>query len=361
MKSSETAVFHSHETPFELKQLPIPALKPGEILVRNEYTTLCRSDLYTYCGIRFEPSPTILGHEIVGRIAEFGPEADTEDLRGKTLSIGDRISWAIFAADPNSDMAQRGIPQKGPDLFKYGHERLTEDSVLHGGLSQYTILKPHTPLIAIDEAVPLKVAAIVNCAVATIAGSMRLAGDVAGKNVLVCGAGMLGIIACAMSKTQGAAHVAALDLKQTRLETATKFGADICLLAESDYRQEAAAILGKAKPFDVIIEVCGVPEIIEQSLELLGIGGVAVWAGATFPQRNVQVNAEKIVRSLLTIKGLHNYNRADFATAVQFMETQHRNFPFADIIHEQFGLEQVNEAFAYAVEANPFRVGVRID
>ena len=54
MQTSSTAVFYDHAHPFELKDLPVPELKSGEILVRNEYTTLCRSDIYTYTGRRIE-------------------------------------------------------------------------------------------------------------------------------------------------------------------------------------------------------------------------------------------------------------------------------------------------------------------
>lgn len=358
---SETAVFISHEQPMEFRMLPIPALRPGEILIRNEYTTLCRSDLFTFCGKRFEKTPTILGHEIAGRIAAFGPETAAPDLRGAPLAAGDRVSWAIFASDPESELSRRGIPQKGDKLFKYGHEQLTEDSVLHGGLSQYTLLKPNTPVLKVDESVPLPLVALLNCTVSTIAGAMRLAGNVSGRNVLISGAGMLGAMACAMCKTAGAAKVVALDIQDERLEKAKLYGADVCFRADGDLAAAMWSEFGQANPVDVVIEVSGMPEAIEQTFDLLGTGGTAVWVGATFPQRNVGVNAEKIVRKLLTIKGLHNYNTQDFITAVAFMEKHHLDFPFADMIHEHFSLREANEAFAYALQANPFRVGVRID
>lgn len=361
MQTSSTAIFYDHAHPFELKDLPIPDLKPGEILVRNEYTTLCRSDIYTYTGRRIEKNPTILGHEIVGRIAAFGPEAIENDLSGANMEIGDRVSWAIFSSNPGAEISKRGIPQKADDLYKYGHEKLTETNTLHGGLSQYIILKPNTPIMKIDEKVPLKVAAIINCAVATIAGGMRVAGDVRGKNVLVSGAGMLGMIACAMSKSQGAANVVALDIHAGRLETALQFGANLGLPAEGDLPALMQSHFGKLKPIDVVIEVSGEATAMENTLELMAIGGTAVWLGATFPQRKIGVDAEKMVRNLYQIKGLHNYNGADFIMAVRFIEQHYQDFPFADMIHDHFCLDQVNEAFEYALSANPFRVGVRIE
>ena len=361
MTTSETAIFTSHEQPIELRNLPIPELKPGEILVRNEYTALCRSDLNTYCGKRFEPTPTILGHEIVGRIAAFGEGKAPLDLRDNQLAVGDRVSWAIFSSDPNSELSKQGIPQKGKDLFKYGHERLTDESTLHGGLGQFTLLKPNTPIVKVSENVPLKVVSIINCSVATIAGAIRQAGDIKGKNVLVYGAGMLGMIACAMSKTLGASSVAAIDLNKARLETAKHFGADVALVADEDISNNIVAAYGTSKPFNTVIELSGVAAAMEQTLDFLSIGSTAVWVGATYPERDVHFSAEKIIRNLITIKGLHNYNREDFLFAVNFIEQHHLNFPFAEMIYDHFSLKEVNEAFEYGLKVNPFRVGVRID
>jgi alcohol dehydrogenase len=349
-KTSRTAVFESPQVTLRLTEIDVPDLRPGQILVRNEYTTLCRSDLNTFTGKRTERTPTILGHEIVGRIEALGPDAPGKDLPGATLRVGDRITWAIFASDPQSELSRRGYPQKGQGLVKYGHEQLTEDHTLHGGLSEYCILRAHTPVIRIDEAVPLPLAATVNCSGATVAGAVRLAGDLAGRNVTVSGTGMLGIFACAMSKAAAAAHVVVVDIDPGRLETARHFGADETVPADSN---EARSNV------DVVFELSGVPRAMETTLSWLAIGGTAVWVGATHPQPNVRLDAEQIVRRLCTIKGLHNYNQHDFRAAVTFVEDHHQTFPFDRLIHDEFTLDQANEAFTYALESNAYRVGVR--
>ncbi|MCC7065934.1 MAG: alcohol dehydrogenase catalytic domain-containing protein, partial [Planctomycetes bacterium] len=94
------AIFHGPGLAIELRRVPLPPLGPGEVLVRNTCTTLCRSDVTTFTGKRTEKTPTILGHEITGVIAELGPEAPTQDLRGAPLRPGDRVTWAIYASDP---------------------------------------------------------------------------------------------------------------------------------------------------------------------------------------------------------------------------------------------------------------------
>lgn len=362
MKTSQVAVFQKAGERMELKRFPIPELQAGEILVRNEYTTLCRSDLYTYSGKRKEKTPTILGHEIVGRIIQFGPQASLVDLNENVLSVGDRVSWAIYASDPNSKYAQIGIPQKGTDLFKYGHERITEKQNLHGGLSEYIILRKNTPLLKLEESIPVSVAATINCAVATARATIRLAGTLKGKNVLVMGAGMLGIMACAICATQGAKSILAYDREEDRLKLATAFGAQAGVNASDldSLKQFVGFIHKEDKPIQVILDFIGHPNVMELAFGVLDIGGTVVWAGATYPQPDLNLNAEQVVRNLWTIKGLHNYNEEDFRNAVRFMAAFHTAFPFEILIHDEFVLEQVNEAFEYALEQNPYRVGISL-
>jgi len=355
------AEFNTPNKPLIFKETDIPELIKEEILIQNEYLTLCRSDLNTFSGKRTEKTPTILGHEIVGRIVAFGPEQRHLDSRNTPLNIGDRITWAIYASNPDSELARQGIPQKAPGLFKYGHELVTEENNLHGGLSEYTILRTNTPIAKISENIPLRLASTINCAVATVAGALRLAGSIEDKNVLISGTGMLGIIACAMCRTQGANSIIVCDVNKERLDIARQFGADFGVVFPEDSASEVEKKLKHGQAVNLAIDFSGVAEVMEKTLKYLTIGGTAVWVGATHPQRNLQINAEKIVRNLWTIKGLHNYNEKDFLTAVEFIEKHYTDFPLSSLIDNKFSLEEANEAFEYALRENPFRVGIRIN
>jgi len=356
----KTAIFNKQGINIELTEVNIPELKEGEILVKTEYTTLCRSDLNTYSGKRIEKTPTILGHEIVGRIVEFGANCNRTDERGEYLKENDRITWAIYASNPNDVQSKNGIPQKAADLFKYGHELVTPESNLHGGLSEYIVLRKHTPLAKLDLNLPVQLGAIVNCAISTVAGAIRLAGNLNGKKVLISGAGNLGIYACAMSKTLGASRVVATDTSNERLEWSLKCGADTALLADQTTKEKIKQQFGTENPFDVVLEFSGVDTAMENGISMLAIGGTAVLVGATHPGLDIRINPEKVIRNLLSIKGLHNYNADDFITAVSFIEKNHNHFPFLEMIYEGFTLDQVNQAFEYAINFNPFRVGIKM-
>lgn len=362
MKTSKLAIFLAKNQPFTMDEVEVPDLRDGEILVRNEYTTLCRSDLYTFTGKRTEKTPTILGHEIVGKIEEFGSGARRTDCRGGALQIGDRVTWGIYASNPDSYLSQIGIPQKGEGLFKYGHEEIRADNHLHGGLSEYCILRKHTPVIKIEKPIPVPIIALINCSVATVAGAVRLAGSVENRTVLITGVGMLGIIACAMCKAGKARKIIALDIDDERLDAARRFGVDVTL----NMAAEGGSLKERLTPFigeehiHAALDFSGVPGTMESSLSVLGIGGTAVWVGATYPQREMHINAEKVVRNLHTIRGLHNYNEEDLVNAVIFMEKHYTDFPFESLVYDKFDLDTVNDAFDYAIKSGVHRVGVRI-
>jgi threonine dehydrogenase-like Zn-dependent dehydrogenase len=205
----------------------------------------------------------------------------------------------------------------------------------------------------------LKVAAPVNCAVATVAGGLRLAGDLAGKKVCIVGAGMLGMMAIAMAKSMNASSIIAMDIDPQRLGKAKRFGADRTL--ELSGKPTPAEILhhaGLGDGADMVFELSGGAASMELSLELLKIGGVAIWIGGTYPQRTTAVSGEKVIRKLLTIKGLHNYNAEDFMHAVYFVEQQHQAFPFSELVEREYELDDVNSAFEFAVKQKPIRVGI---
>ena len=346
----------------EMQEASIPELKAGEILIRNLYTTLCGSDLHTYSGKRIELCPTILGHEIVGEIVKLSGDHPGVDHAGRPLTRGSMITWSIFSSDPESHYAVNGIPQKGDNLFKYGHALLTDKEVFHGGLAEYCILKAGTCILKIPDHLPLPVAATINCAIATVAGSIRLAGDLQHKNVVIFGMGMLGLTCAAMCKEAGASWIGAADVHQKRLNDALSFGAtETILLSDGDdsLSKDITENFSR-KGADVVFDMSGSPEAMETGLDMLAIGGIAVWIGAVFKNRKLQIDAEKIIRRVLTIKGLHNYNYEDFVYALEFISANWQQYPFEQTIEKEFDLDSVDEAFQYALKHKPLRVGIRI-
>ena len=193
------AVFTGPGRPLELREFPVPKPGRGEILVDITCATICGSDAHTYHGRRTEPTPCVLGHEIVGRIVAFGPETPRIDLAGEPLAAGDRITWTLAASCGECFYCRRGLPQKCEHLFKYGHVAIAPGREFTGGFAECCVLRAGTGVMKLPDSIPDALAAPANCAMATVAASLRLAGYLEGATVLVMGCGVLGLNAVAMA------------------------------------------------------------------------------------------------------------------------------------------------------------------
>ncbi len=357
----KAVLFNGQGKPFEFITRQVPGLKAGEILVKTLYTTLCGSDIHTYCGRRLEPPHVVLGHEIVGDILSIDPAHSGKDFRGEAIKVGDRITWSIFSVPAGITAPRADMPQKSPSLFKYGHVLAEGDDVFNGGLADYCILRSNTALIKIDAAMPLKVAATISCAHSTVMGAIRVAAEISGKKVLVFGAGLLGLSCLAMCKEAGATAIGITDVDPTRLHWGEKFGAT----AAYAYPGVEGLPPGEGLPLpwpeaDIVFDMSGNPQAMKMGIDSLAVGGCAIWIGAVFPAKPVEIDAQKVVRKLLQIRGLHNYNYEDFVNATAFIEDNYKKYPFEELIEKEYSLDDIEEAFAFASNSKPVRVGIKI-
>lgn len=350
-------VFTDQEPPFEERKMPKPEPESGEVLVNISYCTICTSDLHTYYGRRKSPAPSILGHEIIGIIEKL-PQNGLRDFNGIELKIGDLVTWTVYAHDHEGKMAKKGLPQKSDDLFKYGHEKLNGEQRLSGGYATHCLLRKGTDIFLLPDNINSRLAAPINCTHATMAGAMRLAGDLKGKNVLITGLGMLGLSGCAMAKEAGANQVVAYEKVPNRLHKALEFGAsELWGSFESlEILKDKCETLGG---IDVVIDTTGIPDAMQFGLDILAIGGTAVWVGAVYKQPPLTIEAEDIVRRLLTIRGLHNYKPKDLETAVAFIKQFGSKYRFKNLVEKEYHLSEVDQAFKEAINGY-YRVGVNM-
>lgn len=358
----KAVIFNGQGKPFEFITRHVPLIKPGEVLVKTLYTTLCGSDIHTWCGRRIEPPHVVLGHEIVGEILWIDPAHPGTDFRGAPIAVGDKVTWSIFSVPAGITPPRPDMPQKSSSLFKYGHVLADGEDVFNGGLADYCILRSNTALIKIARSIPLKVAATISCAHSTVMGALRIAGDITGKKVLVFGAGLLGLSCLAMCREAGAAQIGIIDPDPARLHWGEKFGADAAFAfpeAVSIHPQPDAAALPWPAA-DIVFDMTGNPRAMKTGIDSLAVGGCAIWIGAVYPAEPVPVDAQLIVRKLLQIRGLHNYNYEDFVKATAFIESNYRKYPFESLVEKEYSLDDIEEAFTFANNNKPVRVGIKI-
>jgi alcohol dehydrogenase len=253
------------------------------------------------------------------------------------------------------------MPQKCRSVAKYGHEVAEGRTALSGGLAEYILLRPGSAVLKVDSSIPDEVACPANCATATVAAAFRSAENLTDQRVLILGAGLLGLTACAFAKSRGAAQVVACDLNPDRLKLAEQFGADTTVVWHAD-KAERQRLLSDAADgglFDVVVELSGSPDAVEVACELGDIGARIILVGTVMGSRPVQIDPEAVVRRWLTIRGVHNYTPEDLRTAVRFLEQYHTQFPFAKLVEASFALADINQAIDFAIDKRPVRVAVR--
>jgi alcohol dehydrogenase len=354
---NRAVIFYGPDSPQTLETRERPEPGPGRILVRVRCCTLCGSDLHTHSGRRSTPLPTILGHEILGEIAAFGAGAPPTDARGLPLREGDRVTWSIAACCGHCFFCARGLNQKCEHLFKYGHEAIRPDCAWSGGLADWCVLEPGTTIVRLSDDLPDTLACPANCATATVAGALRLAGELRESSVLVLGAGMLGLTACAMARSLGATAVVAVDVDAERSARALRFG------ATEAFPIDPTTLDGRARRFpgggfDVALELSGAPAAIASSLASVRLGGTVVLVGSVFPSPPLPLDPEKVVRRMITIRGLHNYAPADLIAAVAFLEEFGASYPFAELVAASYPLDDFERAFRDARSGLGPRVAV---
>lgn len=348
-RTAMAAIYRGNGPTLELVTLPVPEPAAGEAVVRVECCTVCGSDLHTLTGARREVTPSILGHEILGRVEDVG-DTPPVDQTGRPLEPGDRITWSTVVSCGSCDRCERGLPQKCRSVAKYGHALAEGRMALAGGLAEYVLLRPGSAVVRVDEALPAEVVCPASCATATVAAALRAAGDVRGRRVLVVGAGMLGLTATAMAATAGATSVVACDLDERRLELARRFGT-----TASVHWNDRETL----DPFDIVLELSGAPPAVEWAAGIADVGGTVVLVGSVMPSPPVPVDPESIVRRCLTIRGVHNYAPRDLVTAVDFLATSGTTFPFADLVEDHTTLAEINPAITRAIAQRPIRLAVR--
>lgn len=334
-KKGKAVFFLGVGEPLEDREYPLPdELEPGAILVKTKIATVCGSDMHSWNGRRPFPTPSILGHEGVG-IVEKMSDRNTSDAMGKRLSVGDRITWTIMAACGDCIFCQDyGLPQKCLKLFKYGHSICDVPPYFLGTFGEYVYLKPGTGIFKLPEGMPDETASPLMCAAATVAGGLDRIGVNSGDTVVIQGAGMLGLYAAAFAKASGASQVIIVDILDTRLQMAIRFGVDHTLNANKlncDEQVEAVRELTEGIGADLLIEVTGIAKVVETGIKMLRIGGRYLLQGAVYPNDNFTLPSHDVITKCLTLLGRHNYEPRHLEMAINLVDRNQERFPFFEL------------------------------
>jgi alcohol dehydrogenase len=354
------AVYTQPNAPFEVHNYPIRAPRPDEALVKVSMSTICRSDIHSYHGHRPSPCPGLLGHEIVGKIVALG-QGLTHDMRGDAISVGDRITWSEFFIPGDNYFSEvLDLPQKSHGVEKYGHMAATTAPHHHGGFAEYCYVLPKSWILRLPDAISDSEATPINCGVATMVAVTEAANIRLGSTVVIQGLGLLGLYGAALAKSRGAKYVIGLDTNAKRREQSKHFGVDMAFdpsASQPDLLKQINALC-QPEGADAVIEVCGVPEALTLGLEMVRVGGTYVIAGLVSPGANVTLDANRFVKKMITLKGVHNYHPRHLIEALDFVMQNKAVYPFSKLVDGQYSLDDVTQAMSDASSQRVLRAAI---
>ena len=347
----KAAVLYSHGEPLKIEDVDLAPPNAGEVKIKIAATGVCHSDLSVRNGTLFFPVPCVPGHEAAGVVTEVGDgvtkvkEGDHVIVswipscgecwhctHGEPIHCQDVHDRHGFMRDRTSRLSAAGMPLfHGTDAATFAEEAVLSD----------------TAVVKIDDDVPLEVAALIGCGVSTGVGSVLNAAKVEpGSRVAVIGCGGVGLNVIQGARIAEAERIFAIDVVQSKLDAAKKFGATDVIDASKDSPATVVRNLTDGVGVDYAFEVIGNTATIEQAIEMIRRGGSAVLVGvAPFGE---QVS---ITPAILTLTG-RNILGTYFGSIVP-----ERDFPkmvelwrdgkldLEGLITERGGLEDINSAF----------------
>ncbi len=273
----KAAVCHEFNAPLVVEEVNLRAPDMGEVEVTLDAVAICHSDISFWQGGFGGALPAVYGHEAAGTVTAVGP-----GVQG--VAVGDSVCATLIRACGHCRSCGSGQPticetpydrSKGPLTAKDGGPM---DHGLAIAAFAEKVVVDQSQVAVIPGDVPKDAASLISCGVITGLGAAVLAADVRpGQDVVVIGAGGVGLNAIQGARLAGARRVVAVDMSQDKLDTAREFGATDGVLAEGKPWTEVKKLLGRGA--DKVLVTVGVAAVYDKAPRYLANGGQVVMVG----------------------------------------------------------------------------------
>ncbi len=307
---------------------PLPEVGHDDVLIKINTSAICGTDMHIYNWDEWAqatiPVPMIVGHEYVGVVTEVG-----RDVNG--IKIGERVSGEGHIVCGQCRNCRAGREHLCKDTIGVGVNR-------PGSFAEYLSIPAHNvypiPLDVNDET-----AAILDPF--GNAAHTALAYDLVGEDVLITGAGPIGVMACAIARHVGARHIVVTDINDYRLRLAEKMGATRTINVKKNDLTTIIPELGMKEGFDVGMEMSGNPTAFRQMLELMHHGGNIALLG--IPPKDFAVNWNEIIFKSLNLRGI--YGREMFDTWYKMVAMLQSGLDLSPVITHRFSINDFQKGF----------------
>lgn len=311
-----------------LEEVPIPETGINDVLIRVDRTGICGTDLHIYLwnewARRTIRPPLVTGHEFVGTIERVG--SNVKDFRA-----GDVVSGEGHVVCGRCRNCLAGRRHLCADSHGVGIAR-------PGSFAQYIAI-PVTNVWHHDPSIPPDVQAIFDPLGNAVHTALSF--DVLGEDVLITGAGPIGLMTAAITRHAGARYVVITDVIPYRLDLARKMGATRAVDVRSESIEEAQRRLGMKEGFDVGLETAGHPKALREMLDNMCHGGKIALLG--IPEGEIAIDWNKVIFNGLTIKGI--YGREMYESWYKATVMIQSGLDFGLVITHHFHYSEYEKAF----------------
>jgi threonine 3-dehydrogenase len=334
------ALIKKHRTPgLWMDEVPVPAIGDNEVLIKTHKTSICGTDVHIYKWDEWAqktiPVPMVIGHEFAGEIAAIG-----RNVTG--IQIGDRVSGEGHITCGHCPPCKLGKKHLCMNTLGLGVHR-------HGCFAEYFNL-PAENVFKLPDFVPDELASIFDPYGNAVHTALSF--DLAGEDVLITGAGPIGIMAAAIASKAGARHVVITDVNDYRLDLAKSMGATSIVNVSKSSLTETMKNLGINYGFTVGLEMSGSPVALNTLLETAQNGAKIALLGILPP--GTAIDWDLVIFKMLTIKGI--YGREIFGTWYKMTHLLQSGLNLTPIITHNFPIDDFEQGFQTMISGKSGKV-----
>ncbi len=334
------ALVKAHSKPgLWLEEVPVPKTGINDVLIRVQKTGICGTDLHIYkwdaWAQKTIPVPMVVGHEFVGEVVEVG--SNVSDFH-----TGDLVSAEGHVVCGRCRNCLAGRRHLCKDTRGIGVDRA-------GAFAEF-ISVPMTNVWHHRPDIDRNVASIFDPFGNAVHTALSF--DVLGEDVLITGAGPIGIMAAAIVKHAGARFIVVTDVNDYRLKLAKQMGATVALNVKTGRLADVQQQLGMKEGFDVGLEMSGNPQALRDMIDAMCHGGKIAMLG--IPSEPIPIDWNKVVFNMLTIKGI--YGREMYETWYKMSVMLESGLDIRPVITHRFPFSQFENAFQVALSGQSGKV-----
>lgn len=312
----------------QMQEVPMVHYGVNDVLIKIHKTAICGTDIHIYQWDDWAqatiPVPMTIGHEFFGEIVALGQEV-------QGLTIGQPVSGEGHITCGFCRNCRAGLRHLCRNTEGIGVNR-------PGAFAEYLAL-PASNVIPLPESLPADIGAILDPF--GNATHCALSFNLVGEDVLITGAGPIGIMAVALARHAGARHVVISDINEYRLDLARKMGASLAVNTKRQSLQEVMGTLDMHEGFDVGLEMSGSPIALNDLLNTMNHGGKVAMLG--IPPKETLIDWNHVIFKGLTIKGI--YGREMFETWYKMITLLQSGLDISPVITHHFSVDQYQDAF----------------